>query len=346
MRKYNTNASIIRAIENLYDKAQSAVLFNASTGEWFRTSVGVWQGCLLSSTLFNICLKRIMCEAMGDHEDSVSIGGRLITNFRFVNAEEEEEAGILVDFLDISTTRYKMEIGPDKTNVVTNNPKWLPKKDQDKRSEARRSGELQVAWSTHLQQRSKPEILSRIAQTTAAFTRLKIIWRDKNISLASKVKLMRTLILSTFLYACESWILTAEFDRRIQALEMRCYSRLPNISYKEHVTNEEVRIRIQNAIGAHDDLLNLVKKRKLRWYGHISRSSGMAKTILQGTVKGARRRGRQKKRWKDNIKEWTGMGFGDSLRAAEEREGWKGIVATSSVVPRRPPRLRDWDEMR
>ena len=53
------------------------------------------------------------------------------------------------------------------------------------------------------------------------------------------------------------------------------------------------------------------------------------------------RRGRQKKRWEDNIEEWTEMGFGDSLRAAEDREGWKGIVATSCVVPRRPPRLRD-----
>ena len=57
--------------------------------------------------------------------------------------------------------------------------------------------------------------------------------------------------------------------------------------------------------------------------------------------KGARRRGRQKKRWENDIKEWTEMGFGGSLRAAEDREGWKGIVATSSVVPRRPPRLRD-----
>ena len=204
--------------------------------------------CLLSPTLFNIFLERIIWEAMDDHEDSVSIGGRLITNFRFVNAEEEEEAGILVDFLDIATTRYKMETGTDKTNVVTNNPKWLPKRDQDKGSEARRSGELQVPWSIHLQQRSKPEILSRIAQTTAAFSRLKIIWRDKNISLASRVKLMRTLILSTFLYACESWTLTTEFDRRIQALEMRCYSRLLNISYKEHVTSKEVRIRIQNEL--------------------------------------------------------------------------------------------------
>ena len=150
-------------------------------------------------------------------------------------------------------------------------------------------------------------ILSRIAQRTAALSRLKIIWRDKNISLASKVKLMQTLILSTFLYACESWILTAEIERRTQALEMRCYRRLLNISYKDHVTNAEVRNRIQNATGVHDDLLTMVKKRKLRWYGHISRSSGKAKTILQGTVKGARR-GRQKKRWEDNIKEWMGMG--------------------------------------
>ena len=90
--------------------------------------------------------------------------------------------------------------------------------------------------------------------------------------------------------------------------------------------NEEVRNRIQNATGVHDDLLTVVKKRKLRWYGHISRSSGMAKTILQWKVKGARRRERQKKRWEDNIKEWTVMGFGDSLRAAEDREGWKVLL--------------------
>ena len=92
------------------------------------------------------------------------------------------------------------------------------------------------------------------------------------------------------------------------------------------MTNEEVRNRIQNATGVHADLLTMVKKQKLRWYGHISRSLGMAKTILQGTVIGARMRGRQKKRWEDNIKEWMGKWFGDSLRAAEDGEGWKVLV--------------------
>ena len=193
---------------------------------------------------------------------------------------------------------------------------------------------------------SNPEMLSMIAQTKAALSRLKIKWRDKNISLASKVKLIRTLILSTSLYACESWTLTAKLERRTQALVMTCYRRLLNIFYKDDVTKEEIRNRIQNAIGVHYDLLTMVRKSKLRWYGHISTSSGMSKTILEGTVKWARRRGRQKKRWQDNIKEWTWMVFGDSQRAAEDRSGWKGIVATSSVVPRPHTRLRDWDEMR
>ena len=65
--------------------------------------------------------------------------------------------------------------------------------------------------------------------------------------------------------------------------------------YKDHVTTEEVRRNIQAAIGEYDELLTLEKKRKLRWFRHVSRSSGLAKAILQGTVKGKRKRGRQRK---------------------------------------------------
>ena len=148
---------------------------------------------------------------------------------------------------------------------------------------------------------------------------------------------MRSLVRSIFLYACESWTFTAELEKRTQDFEMRCYRRLLNISYKDHVTNEEVRRKIQATIGEYDKLLTLVKKRKLRWFGHVSRYSGLAKTSLQGTVKGKRKRGRQKKRWEDNIKEWTGMA--SLTRAAENRSRWKGIVANSSVVPRRPSKV-------
>uniref|UniRef100_UPI003AF719B2 hypothetical protein n=1 Tax=Thiolapillus sp. TaxID=2017437 RepID=UPI003AF719B2 len=167
--------------------------------------------------------------------------------------------------------------------------------------------------------------LSRIAQATAALTRLKPVWIDKSISLSSKMRLMRSLVTSIFLYACESWTLTAELPRRIQAMEMRCYRKILHISYKERVTNEEVRAKIQQAIGPHEDLLTIVKRCKLQWYGHVSRSSGLAKTILQGTVKGGRRQGRQKKRWEDNIREWPGLEFGKSQRAVENREKWRKL---------------------
>ena len=147
------------------------------------------------------------------------------------------------------------------------------------------------------------------------------------------MKLMCSLVISIFLNACESWILTAELEKRTQVFKMRCYRWLLNISYKDHVTNKEVRRKIQAAIGEYDEPLTLVKKWKLRWFGHVSRSSVLAKTILQGTVKGKRKRGRQKM-WEDNIKKWTGMDFASSARAAENRTRWKEIIANSSVVPR------------
>ena len=109
-------------------------------------------------------------------------------------------------------------------------------------------------------------------------------------------------------------------QRRIQAMEMRCYRKILNISYKDHVTKEEVRAKFKQAIGPHEDLLTIVKRHKLQWYGHVSRSLGLAKTILHGTVKGGRRQGRQRKRWEDNIRELTGLEFGKSQRAVENRE--------------------------
>ena len=66
--------------------------------------------------------------------------------------------------------------------------------------------------------------------------------------------------------------------------------------------------------------MTAVKRRKLQRYGHVYRSSGLAKTILQGTVKGGRRQGRQRKRWEDNIGEWMGLEFAKSQSAVENRE--------------------------
>ena len=80
--------------------------------------------------------------------------------------------------------------------------------------------------------------------------------------------------------------------------------------------------RIQQAIAPHKDDLTIIKRHKLQWYGHVSCSSGLAKPILQGTVKGERRLGRQRKGWEDNISKWTGLEFAKSQRAVENRGRW------------------------
>ena len=229
-----------------------------------------------------------MTDASEDHEGSVSIVGRTITNLHFADdadglAGEEEELAKLVECLDKASTAYGMEISAEKTKLMTNNTSGMSTEIKVNGQKLETVTSFKYVGSVITNEGSKPEMLSR---TAAALTRLKPDWNDRSISLSSEIRLIRSLVTSIFLYACETWTLTAEPQRRIQAMEMRCYRKILGISYKDHVTNEEVRAKIQQAIRPHGDLPTMVKRCKLQWYGHVSRSSGLAKTILQGTVTG------------------------------------------------------------
>ena len=152
-----------------------------------------------------------------------------------------------------------MEISAEKTKLMTNSVNGIQREIKVKGQKLGTITSFKYLGAVVSDDCSKPEVLSGIAQATAALTKLKPIWRDNNISLGSKVKLMRSLVISIFLYACESWTLTAELEKRTQAFEMRCYRRLLNLSFKDHGTNEEVRRKIQAAIGEYDELLTLAR---------------------------------------------------------------------------------------
>ena len=126
MKKYNISTNLIQVIKTLYDKAISAVLFSSNIGDWFRTTTGVQQGCLLSLILFKIFLERITTDTLEDHKCTVSIGGRAITNLHFADdidglAGEEEELANLVQRLDKASKAYVMNISAEKTKLMTNN---------------------------------------------------------------------------------------------------------------------------------------------------------------------------------------------------------------------------------
>ena len=208
MRLYNINDNLIRTIECLYNKVTSAVYHDNDIGEWFRTTTAVRQGCLLPPpppppTLFNIFLERLMAEALEDHEETVSMGGRTITNLRFADdigalAGQEQELVKLVNHLEEASTAYDMQISAEKTQLMTNNTNGIST------DIILDSKKLEIVCSfEHLgaivsDEGSKPEVLPRIAQTTAAVTKLKVICNDKNIAISSKIRLMCSLAMSLF----------------------------------------------------------------------------------------------------------------------------------------------------
>ena len=124
-----------------------------------------------------------------------------------------------------------------------------------------------------------------------------------------------------------------------------CICKILGISYRDHISNKEVKTRIDNAIGPYEDLLTSVKRRKLRWYRHVTQSSGLAKTVLQGTIQGGRQRGRQRKWWEDNVRvDWPWNSMDITLQKAENRKEWRMLVVKSPVVLQQSARL--WDRWR
>jgi len=143
----------------------------------------------------------------------------------------EEELASLVECLDTTSAAFGMEISAEKTKLMTNSSNNISKDIKVSGEKLKTVTSFKYLGAIVSDQGSKPEVLSRIAQTAAAMTNLAPIWKDKNILLSSKIRLMYSLVISIFLYACESWTLTAEIERKIQAMEMRCYRKVLNISY-------------------------------------------------------------------------------------------------------------------
>ncbi|KAI8486085.1 hypothetical protein Bbelb_361850 [Branchiostoma belcheri] len=343
LREFNIDESLVQTIEALYKNATSAVLLGNQVGGFFRTTVGVRQGCLLSPVLFNMYLEKIMQEALYDHHTSISIGGRRICNLRFADdinllGGSNAELQSLTDKLNQSAGSFRMEVSTEKSKVMVNSS--TSTRDEMYSTIFMNGEELETVDSfTYLggtltkDGTSKVEVHRRIALATAAMARLTRIWKSKNISFAVKYKLYKSLVVSILLYGCETWTLLTDTERRIQAFETKSLRRLLGISYHQHETNEYVYQQVYSLVGPQEAVMSTVRRRKLQWFGHLTRHNNLAKTILQGTLEGKRRRGRQKKVWLDNIKDWTSLTVPQILTAAQDRRTWLYSCCKVSLVP-------------
>ena len=148
------------------------------------------------------------------------------------------------------------------------------------------------------------------------------ILTTKHISFELRLRLTKMLcILSSAIYGSETWTFNKNLEKMIEAFEMWIFRRMGKISWTEKKTNKEVcaMINIQPT------LLKTIQSRKLKYFGHIKRHHTICKEILEGKIEGKRARGRQRRTWLDNIKDWTNLSVQECTRQAKNRKKWRVI---------------------
>jgi len=147
------------------------------------------------------------------------------------------------------------------------------------------------------------------------------LWKDRSLNLQLKCRLMQTLIWSVAMYGCESWTIKAADSKRLNAFEMDMYRRMMRISWREHGTNNSIIEELQPTCR----FLAEVKRRKLQYFGRVVRADNLCTHVLHGTIAGNRRRGRPRRRWTDDIKQWTGISIADCVQRAQNRTQITGL---------------------
>ena len=237
-----------------------------------------------------------MRKPLDDCDTTVSIGGRTATSLRFADdiyllAGNNAELQKLTNKLASASERYGMEVSSEKSKVMVNSIDTNASADivmNGQKLEEVDSFRYLGALITK-DGSCRKDILARIAQAMAAMSKLDEIWKCNRLSFKTKLRLYRTLVIPILLYGCESWTLNADTAKRLEAFEMEGYRRLLHISWTEHKTNEFVCRKVVDLAGDQESLLSIVKRRKLTWFGHVTRHNSLTKTIMQGFVEGTRR---------------------------------------------------------
>eukprot|EP00794_Sanderia_malayensis_P013516 gene13516-biopygen10785 len=171
---------------------------------------------------------------------------------------------------------------------------------------------------------SSTEIKTRLAMATSQMAKLNHIWKSREVGDKTKIQLMRALVTAVALYGCEAWTLSKQLEKKITAFEMRCFRRLLGIHWRDHRTNVSVIEEIETKIGNFERLLDTVKRRKLQWFGHVTRRPGtLAHTVMHGRVDGQRGRGRPRRSWMEDVNIWTNEPVSVCVRMAENRDNWR-----------------------
>ena len=325
LRQIGIPEHLVYLLKSLYIDQVATVRTEHGSTEDFKIQKGVRQGCILSPTLYNIYAEGIMRECrLEEYEGGVRIGGRVINNLRYADdttlIESSKEGLIkLIEKVSVESKKKGLLLNINKTKVMTT----------DNTDNFNIDGkELEVVSSFNYlgsmissDGLCTNEIKRRIALGRSAMTALNKIWKDKNITTKTKIKLVKSLVFPVAIYGCETWTVKKYEQSRIDAFELWCWRRLLRISWKEKRTNVSVLEEIKPDM----PLQAIVLKQKLTYFGHVMRSESLEKTTMLGMGGGKRKQGRPRSRWIDEILQSTGMGLQGLKDITRDRGAWRAF---------------------
>ena len=180
------------------------------------------------------------------------------------------------------------------------------------------------------------ELRRRMALGKAAMGALDKIWRDRDITVATKIKLADVIVFPVALYGCETWTLRETDRRKVDAFQHWCWRRMLRIPWTAKRTNASIR----DQVGVKATLYDRIAGQKLAYCGHIMRSDGLEKSIMLGMGAGQRKRGRPRRRWMDEVKDITGKSLQELKEMARDRDMWRIMVRAVTKGRMRPDGTR------
>jgi hypothetical protein len=328
--KHDIDDNDRRIIQNLYYQQTASVQFGEEQSESFQIRRGVRQGCVLSPKLFNIYTEEIFSK--NENLKGVVIGGISIKDLRFADdtlllAESEEELQELVDQVGGNSLEYGLEMNTKKTKtmVIRRDVK------EECKIKIKVNGKIleqvdKYVYLGHLiteDGRCDQEIRRRIEIARAAFINMKNILTSRKVDMETRKRLIRCYIISTFLYASETWTIHKDSWNKIEAFEMWLLRKMMKISYTTHTSNQEV-LRMTNSKRT---LKAAIINRKIQYFGHIIRRGKFQRLLLEGKMEGKRGRGRPRRAWFHDISDSTGFNYVTCVRRAQRREQLQIMMA-------------------
>lgn len=308
MKKYGINKKIVKLIKSLYRTVMACVRIEGEETEWFSIETGFRQGCILSPIMFNMVLDYIMrrMEKMNElghtlkpentedaeyADDTCLIAECILTVMEMMEAmaRESEKLGLRIN-------NNKTKIMP-VTKKVT---EWPIIKREDEEISIVRSF-IYLGSELNAEGGSENEIMRRIAITGAVFNRMQNnFFKRHDITMKNKLRIYNTCIRAVLTYGCESWSITKTLENKLNATENKWIRRILRISYKEHITNKEIRERTKQPW-----ISDIIKMKRMKWTGHVVRmeKERLPKKIFEYKPTGRRARGRPKRRWIDGVEE-------------------------------------------